>query len=237
MAAVSPAGDEVPLGGIAGILSPSGSGTFRFVTGSGPTLEPVDTDSDGRLELPFVDPGLGLAIEEFVVDGPAGLAETFQRLPLTDSVGTPVVGTPNVYTSSPGLALYDEEAVNLFGAPIGPTILGGRFEGATETPNGDIWLADARRCSLWQFNSFGTLVARYTPVGTPGILGGPRAPRGVRPAAREPGLPAPPPVRGLRCHRLRPPACLDPRDPAPAPGQPGHPGRPGLGGLAHPAHP
>lgn len=174
--AVSPAGDPVPLGGIAGVLPPNGSGTFRFVTGSGPTLATVDLDGDGVRELPYVDPSAQLAVEEFVFLGASGTIEPFQSTPLVGSGGVPVVGAPNVFTSSPGLAGHDERAIDLFGAAVPPSSFGGRFEGATQTPNGDLWLADSRRCSLWRFSSGGQLIERFSPVGTLASLGAPILP-------------------------------------------------------------
>ena len=168
---VSPAGDVIRTGGVAGVMPPGGTTGFRFVSGSGPTLAPVDLDGDGELELPFVDAGAQLQVVDFLYRGEQDAIGPLDVVPLVGPGGVPVTGGPGVRSSAPGLAGHEEAAVDLLGAPVPLTDLGGRFEGVTETASGEIWLADARRCALWRFDAAGELVARYVPEGTPPALG------------------------------------------------------------------
>ena len=167
---VSPAGDVIRTGGIAGVMPPGGTTGFRFVSGSGPTLAPVDLDGDGELELPFVDAGAQLRVVDFFRGEDDAIGPLVEVL-LVGPGGAPVTGGPGLRSTAPGLAGHEELAVDLFGAPVPLTDLGGRFEGVTETTAGEIWLADSRRAALWRFDSTGALVARYVPEGTPGTLG------------------------------------------------------------------
>ncbi|MEC8513050.1 MAG: esterase-like activity of phytase family protein [Planctomycetota bacterium] len=168
---VSPAGDVIRAGGVAGVMPPVGATGFRFVSGSGPTLAPVDLDGDGELELPFVDADAQLEVVELLHRGDEDAIGPLAGVPLVGPGGAPVTGGPGLRSSAPGLAGHEEQAVDLFGAPVPLTDLGGRFEGVTETTAGEIWLADSRRSALWRFDASGALVARYVPEGTPGALG------------------------------------------------------------------
>ena len=174
---VSPAGDVIRTGGIAGVMPPGGTTGFRFVSGSGPTLAPVDLDGDGELELPFVDAGAQLRVVDFLFRGEDDAIGPLVEVPLVGPGGAPVTGGPGLRSTAPGLAGHEELAVDLLGAPVPLTDLGGRFEGVTETAAGEIWLADSRRAALWRFDSTGALVARYVPEGTPGTLGTAALPR------------------------------------------------------------
>lgn len=168
---VSPAGDVVRVGGMAGVMPPNGTTGFRFVSGAGPTLAPVDLDGDGERELPFVDPGAQLAVFDFLYRGEDEAIGPVVSVPLVGPGGAPVTGGPGLRATSQGLAGHEELAVDLFGAPVPLTALGGRFEGVTQTSTGEIWLADSRRCALWRFSDSGSLIAQYVPQGVAAGVG------------------------------------------------------------------
>jgi len=175
--ATTSAGDDVPLGGFAGILGFQESGgvvTMNVVSGAGPTLAPTDLDGDGVRELPFAAPDAGLAVRTVTI-GAEGAASQ-GALALRTVVGTAVTGRPSAYPSAPGLAGHDEVAVDLSGVVLAPSNLGARFAGATRGPGGEIWLAEARRPGVWRFASSGVLLGRTVPAGTDPALGDPDLP-------------------------------------------------------------
>ena len=174
------AGDAVELGGFTGIVAAvdAGGGRVRatVIDGAGPVLAPVDVDGDLSLELPMVAPDQQLQVRVVEIDPQTGAVSLVSELPLSDGAGVPVQGRPSLFASSTGLAFQDEPTVDLSGNPVGATALGARFCGAAAAPSGGFWLADARRCGLWEFDAAGALVRRLVPAGTPGSLGSPTLP-------------------------------------------------------------
>lgn len=171
-----PGAFDVQAGGIAGILPPSGSGMFRFVTGSGPTLAPADVDGDQILELPYVDPLAQLSIEEYVFNGAERALEPFGSTPLISATGNPLNGLPASYALLPGLTRNDGRAVDLEGNPIDASLDGVRLEGATQALGGNIWLADSRRCSVLEVSPAGQVIRVLVPEGESPALGQPVLP-------------------------------------------------------------
>ncbi|MEM1448853.1 MAG: hypothetical protein AAGI22_07055 [Planctomycetota bacterium] len=173
--ATTPAGDAIPVGGIAGIASAielaGGSLALTVVAGAGPTLAPVETTGDSTLDLPMVDPDRQLSVDRFVVDADSGAVELSSSVRLTGTSGAAVTGRANLGAVPSGLAGRDESIVDLDGSPVATSLLGARFAGATIGANGDLWLADPRRCGLWRFDVTGRLIARFVPEGTPSNLG------------------------------------------------------------------
>ncbi len=174
--ATGPGGLEVQAGGIAGIFLPNGSGMFRYVTGSGPTLAPVDLNGDQVLELPYVDPTAQLRIEESVFDGAGAALTPFTSVPLVSATGEPLTGLPASYASQPGLATNDGRAVDLLGNPLAASVTGVRLEGATQALGGSIWLADSRRCSIIEVSPAGQVIRVLVPEGESPTLGQPGLP-------------------------------------------------------------
>jgi len=176
----TPAGDAVETGGFTGIVGAvdAGGGRIRatVIDGAGPVLAPVDLDGDLSLELPMVDPDLQLRVRVVEVDPQTGAVSLISELPLSDGAGASVVGRPSLFASSTGLALQDEPTVDTSGNLVGASPLGARFCGAAAVASGGFWLADSRRCGLWEFDATGTLVRRLVPAGTPGSLGSPTLP-------------------------------------------------------------
>lgn len=172
LVATSPAGDQVTLGGFTGIVSRAGTAnSYRLITGAGPTLAAVDTNGDGVAELPFVDPDAPLRFEDVSVDPVSNELSEMGRTELRGPNGETITGRPNVYVGNPGEANHDERAINLFGSDVAPSEYGARFAGGTESSNGEVWLADSRRCSIWRFSPSGVLSERFAPLTTPVGLG------------------------------------------------------------------
>ncbi|MEL6904271.1 MAG: hypothetical protein AAFP22_02625, partial [Planctomycetota bacterium] len=179
----TPAGDPIPAGGFQGLLDAQETADglrLRVVSGSGPTLRPVDLDGDGELELPFVAPERALGVHRITV-GPGGEVVAVERTteftgPASGPTSGPVTGLPESYPSAPGLAGHDEIAIGLDGVPRTAPGLGARFAGATLGMAGEVWCADARRASLWRFDGSGALVERFVPAGSPAALGTPSLP-------------------------------------------------------------
>ncbi|MEM9800756.1 MAG: esterase-like activity of phytase family protein [Planctomycetota bacterium] len=175
VAITTPAGDDVPFGGVTGIASaierPDGLLELSVVTGAGPVLTPIDPDGNGVPDLPLVDPTRALRVHRIVVDPSTGAVEIDAEITLDNGAGTAVTGAPSQFGAAPGLAFHDESVVDLDGNAVPVSLLGARFTGATTGAGGDLWLAEARRCGLWRFDAQGTLLARFVPEGTPGTFG------------------------------------------------------------------
>lgn len=174
------AGDAVEVGGFTGIVGAvdAGGGRVRatVIDGSGPVLAPVDVDGDLSLELPMVAPDQQLRVRVVELDPQTSSVALVSELPLSDGAGAAVVGRPSLFASSTGLAFEDEPSVDLSGNPLAASSLGARFCGAASVASGGFWLADARRCGLWQFDASGGLLQRLVPAGTPPSLGSPTLP-------------------------------------------------------------
>ncbi|MEM9380134.1 MAG: hypothetical protein AAGB93_09330 [Planctomycetota bacterium] len=171
----TPAGDAIPFGGVAGIASAlelvDGSLALTVVTGAGSSLAPLEATGDSTLDLPLVDPDRQLTVDRVVIDAETGDVEVSSTVPLASAAGAPVTGRANAGAIPAGLAGSDESIVDLDGNPVAPSLLGARFAGATIGANGDLWLADPRRCGLWRFDLNGRLVERFVPEGSPANLG------------------------------------------------------------------
>lgn len=97
---------------------------------------------------------------------------------LTTAGGAPLSSRSNLRASAPGLALHDELAVDLMGAPL-PLDPLGLHVGDAVRRGADLWLADLQRPSIARFDSNGALLARYVPFGANGagvIVGEERLP-------------------------------------------------------------
>mgnify|MGYP001038364185 CR=1 FL=1 len=172
------AGDAIEVGGFTGIAgatmsSMSEEGRIRatVIDGAGPLLAPVDVDGDLSLELPMVAPDQQLQLRVVELDPRTGAVTLISQLPLSGAQGAAVTGRPSLFASSTGLAFQDEPTVDTSGNEVTASALGARFGGAAALPSGGFWLADARRCGLWEFDPTGVLVQRLVPEGTPASLG------------------------------------------------------------------
>ncbi len=168
------AGDAVQVGGFTGIAAASAVGgriRATVIDGAGPVLAPVDVDGDQSLELPMVAPDQQLQLRVVELDPLTGAVALISQVPLADGLGAAVTGRPSLFASSTGLAFQDEPTVDTSGNQVTASALGARFGGAATLPSGGFWLADARRCGLWEFDATGVLVQRLVPAGTPASLG------------------------------------------------------------------
>ena len=173
------AGDAIEVGGFTGIAAAStvnGRVRVTVIDGAGPVLAPVDVDGDQSLELPMVAPDQQLQLRVVELDPQTGAVALVSQLPLSDGQGAAVVGRPSLFASATGLAFQDEPTVDTSGNPVAASALGARFGGASALPSGGFWLAEARRCGLWEFDATGALVQRLVPEGTPASLGTPTLP-------------------------------------------------------------
>ena len=173
----TPTGEEIPFGGITGIVSMSqtsfGPSNIQTVSAAGPAVGPADRNGNGTADITLVDPGMTQVIQTALTSsfGSAVDLALVETRPLTSSGGEAITGRPGMFGSSPGLAGHDEETFDLAGDPVQADAFGARFGGATSSPMGSIWLGEMRRNGLWRFSSTGEVVERYVPEGTPAAFG------------------------------------------------------------------
>ena len=165
---ITGAGDALRLGGFSGLFFEGWKGNrMVFVTHSdrGPNAEPRDVDQDGVDERPFPLPDFQPELVRFTLDPKRGSVQILQRIGLTRQDGrTPLTGLPNV-SGQDGLALADEEPVDLRGHALALDPWGADLEGVVRTADGHYWMGDEYRPSLYEFDARGRLVNRYIPSG------------------------------------------------------------------------
>ncbi|MEO1086142.1 MAG: esterase-like activity of phytase family protein, partial [Acidobacteriota bacterium] len=131
----------------------------------GPNGEPTDVDGDGEDERPFALPDYQAQIVHFEFDPATKAFFITEQLPLVGEDGlTPITGLPNIPE-------VDEEPVDLFGNLLPYDDFGADMEGVLRAQNGDYWLVDEYRPSIYHFGADGVLINRFVPEGA-GALGG-----------------------------------------------------------------
>jgi hypothetical protein len=165
------AGQTLRLGGFSGLCyrgtSPAGRLRFLAVPDRGPVLAPLDVDGDGIAERPFALPEYQARLQPFELDPLTGVLELGAPIPLLQPDGVqPISGLPNLLASQPGLAFHDEEPVDVFGRALRLDPLGGDFAGVAVDAEGDFWLCDRYRPSVYEFGPDGVLKRRLVPAGS-----------------------------------------------------------------------
>lgn len=179
-------GEDIPLGGLSGLFfeGTTEDGTFLFLTNTdrGPDAGTIDIDGDGDSDTRlFTLPELQPEVVRFEFDPESGAITIRDRIGLTDAEGNPLTGLPNVAGDDGGLLPAD-----LDGNPLAFDPLGADLEGIVVNPaNGDLWLADEYRPSIYQFNSEGELLNRYIPNNSDDAVGGTETLPGVLNSARD----------------------------------------------------
>jgi hypothetical protein len=171
-------GTALRLGGFSGLDFVGTVGTeleFLAVTERGPAVGPDDVDGDGRPEVVFLDPDHQARWVRLRHDPATGRTVLVDQTLLSRPTAggpTPISGLPNFPELEPGLAHNDLEALALDGSPLPLDPFGAMFGAIAVASNGDVWLADRYRPSLYHFNSAGTLIERLVPEETPAEVSG-----------------------------------------------------------------
>lgn len=163
-------GQALRLGGFSGLCfqgtSPAGRLRFLAVPDRGPVLAAQDLDGDGSIERPFALPDYQARLQPFELDPLTGALDLGAPILLRRQDGsTPISGLPNLLSSLPGLAFHDEVPVDLLGRPLRLDPLGGDFAGVAIDAEGDFWVCDRYRPSVFEFGSDGVLKRRLVPLG------------------------------------------------------------------------
>ncbi|MDZ8094726.1 MAG: phytase [Nostoc sp. DedQUE05] len=153
------------LGGFSGLYfqGVAANGNLKFVTNTdrGPNGEP---DSVKR---PFLLPDFQPEIVSFELNRTTGEITITNRTKLFRQDGTtPLTGLPNLQGVGNGLAYTDEIAVDLDKKVLTNDPLGADLEGIVVAENGDYWLVDEYRPSIYHFDTNGKLIERFIPQGT-----------------------------------------------------------------------
>jgi hypothetical protein len=172
----TPAGQDILLGGFSGLFyeGVNDRGNLQFVThpDRGPNGSPTDLlpDLPGR-ERPFPLPDFQPEIVRFEIDSTNGEINILNRIGLTRPDGSPLTGLPNLQAGSSGQAFTDEVGVDLFGNRLANDPLGVDMEGIVIDANDNFWIVDEYRPAIYNFDSSGTLIDRFVPLGTANAVG------------------------------------------------------------------
>ncbi|MEH2367231.1 phytase [Nostoc sp.] len=156
---------DIFLGGFSGLYFQgfAANGNLKFVTNTdrGPNGEP-----DG-VKRPFLLPDFQPEIVSFELNRTTGEITITNRTELFRQDGTtPLTGLPNLQGVGNGLAYTDEIAVDLDKKVLTNDPLGADLEGIVVAENGDYWLVDEYRPSIYHFDTNGKLIERFIPQGT-----------------------------------------------------------------------
>ncbi|MEH2213796.1 phytase [Nostoc sp.] len=156
---------DIFLGGFSGLYFQgfAANGNLKFVTNTdrGPNGEP-----DG-VKRPFLLPNFQPEIVSFELNRTTGEINITNRTELFRQDGTtPLTGLPNLQGVGNGLAYTDEIAVDLDNNVLANDPLGADLEGIVVAENGDYWLVDEYRPSIYHFDTNGKLIERFIPQGT-----------------------------------------------------------------------
>jgi len=169
-------GQDIRMGGFSGLwfegFSDVAQTKLRFLThpDRGPNADP--TTLRGAPRRPFALPDMQEEVIRFELDKTTGAYSILNRIPLFRADGiTPISGRPNVQAAGQGIAYTDEFGVDLFGNDIPNDAFGGDFEGIATDASGTWWMVDEYRPAIYNFQSNGTLIARYIPLGTAAATG------------------------------------------------------------------
>lgn len=169
---VTPAGDQINLGGLSGLWfggvdETTGNQIFYTIPDRGPNPDTLDVDGDGINERPFALPDYQAKIIKLEVTSDRSQVAITQEILLRQGDGiTPITGLSNLADES-----IDEQPVDLFGNPIELDPLGGDFEGILTDADGNFWMVDEYRPAIYKFSSTGVLLNRYVPDGTAAQVG------------------------------------------------------------------
>lgn len=150
----------------------SGPNTHVFLTHGdrGPNAEPVTVR--GALRRPFPLPNYQPEVTRFELNTATGQFTILSRTKLFRADGTtPISGRPNMQAAGQGIAYTDEYGIDLNGNDIPNDPLGADLEGIAVDASGTWWMVDEYRPAIYNFNSNGTLIARYVPAGTAASVG------------------------------------------------------------------
>ncbi|WP_375502441.1 phytase [uncultured Nostoc sp.] len=156
---------DIFLGGFSGLYFQgfAANGNLKFVTNTdrGPNGEP-----DG-VNRPFFLPNFQPEIVSFELNRSTGEISITNRTELFRQDGTtPLTGLPNLQGVANGLAYTDEIAVDLDNKVLDNDPLGADLEGIVVAENGDYWMVDEYRPSIYHFDTNGKLIERFIPQGT-----------------------------------------------------------------------
>ncbi|MEH2024332.1 phytase [Nostoc sp.] len=156
---------DIFLGGFSGLYFQgfAANGNLKFVTNTdrGPNGEP-----DG-VKRPFLLPDFQPEIVSFELNRTTGEISITNRTGLFCQDGTTALtGLPNLQGVANGLAYTDEIAVDLDNKVLANDPLGADLEGIVVAENGDYWLVDEYRPSIYHVDTNGKLIERFIPQGT-----------------------------------------------------------------------
>ncbi len=159
-------GDTIKLGGFSGLwyegTDADGNLKFATVPDRGPN---GDVTADN--ERPFLLPEYQAQVVRFTVALDSGDVTIDEQLLLTREDGTtPITGLSNI----PGV---DRDPVDAAGAPLSFDPLGADLEGIVIAPDGTYWMVDEYRPSIYHFDTDGSLIDRFVPIGTADQVGDP----------------------------------------------------------------
>ncbi|ACB50470.1 putative phytase [Crocosphaera subtropica ATCC 51142] len=148
---------DILLGGLSGLYFEGFNGNnLRFVT------------HPDRGPLPFPLPDLQPEIVRFELDVISNNITIVDRINLVQSDGiTPLSVLPNLQAGEQGTAYTDQFGVDLLGNSIPNDPLGADLEGIViDQRDNSFWMVDEYRPAIYHFNSVGTLLNRFVPMGT-----------------------------------------------------------------------
>ncbi len=154
-------GETIPLGGFSGLSfkgkTKEGESQFLTLTDRGPNGEPVYISGVGRGARPFLIPDFQPRVLVLETHTPSKTVRIVREIKLTDPLGKPLSGRPQV---------GDEKPVNLKGELLETDLMGIDPEGVTVDDQGFLWLCEEYRPSLLKFDPSGKLLKRFIPVGS-----------------------------------------------------------------------
>ncbi|MEH2260069.1 phytase [Nostoc sp.] len=156
---------DIFLGGFSGLYFQgfAANGNLKFVTN---TDRGPNGDSNG-VNRPFLLPNFQPEIVSFELNRTTGEISITNRTELFRQDGTtPLTGLPNLQGVGNSLAYTDEIAVDLDNKVLANDPLGADLEGIVVAENGDYWLVDEYRPSIYHFDVNGKLIDRFIPQGT-----------------------------------------------------------------------
>lgn len=169
---VTPAGDQIDLGGLSGLWfggvdETTGNQIFYTIPDRGPNPDTLDVDGDDINERPFALPEYQARIIKLEVTPDRSQVAITQEIFLRQADGiTPITGRSNL-----GDEGIDEQPVDLLGDPLELDPFGGDFEGILTDADGNFWMVDEYRPAIYQFSPTGVLLNRYVPDGTAAQVG------------------------------------------------------------------
>jgi len=172
-------GAVVPGGGLSGLYATGrdslGRLTFLAPADRGPngnagSKDVVKTDgsagTDGTLDpvQPFLLPNYQARFYKLALDERSGVVTVVAEVKLTQKDGfTPITGRSN--------GKGDQIPVDADGTLLSDDALGADLESIVQDKDGNIWMSDEYRPSIYKFSSTGQLIERFVPVGA-GVAAG-----------------------------------------------------------------